>query len=89
MLGAWLVTGGYTLAIVGGFILFLKTPPDVGGGQWLMIPAITSDDGTEGEQTRIASRAWWNRLGFVLLTIGAVLQLAGYWCDRLLSPSSP
>jgi hypothetical protein len=49
MIGPYLVTLGYFLAIIGGVILFVHTPPDVGGTHALMIPITT---GLETEQER-------------------------------------
>jgi hypothetical protein len=82
MLGAMLVTTGYVFAIIGGIILFRNTPPDVGGTYSLMIPRVSDEDfGREGPA--IESRAFWNRIGFALLTVGGILQLGGYWSDKL------
>ena len=82
MMGAWLVTAGYATAIIGGAVLFVNTPPDVGGTYALMIPRSKGDRvGAEGDA--IASRRSWNRLGFILLSMAALLQLGGYWADRL------
>ncbi len=84
MVGAVLITVGYMSAIVGGAILFRNAPPDVGGEFALMIPR---SSGPEQEETNIRSRQWWNRCGFALVTIGAVFQLSGYWCDKLSLPN--
>lgn len=82
--GAILITFGYASAIVGGGILFKNTPPDVGGEFALMIPRSSGrPDQQEGENIR--SRQFWNRIGFALVTFGAILQLSGYWWDRLYS----
>jgi hypothetical protein len=81
MVGPWLVSIGYGLAVIGGALLFLNTPPDVGGTHALMIPVVNKFD-TGAESDAIRSRQTWNRIGFALLTIGALLQLGGYWADR-------
>lgn len=82
MIGAVLVSIGYVAAIFGGIVLFKNTPPDVGGTHALIIPVVDGFQIDE-ETADIASRQWWNRLGFVLLTVGSAMQLAGYWADRL------
>jgi hypothetical protein len=82
MLGPWLITAGYLAAILGGAILFINTPPDVGGTHALMIPRGRAED-VFREPSHIQSRAFRNRIGFALLTLGGLLQIGGYWCDRL------
>lgn len=85
-MGPWLLTSGYVLAIVGGVILFTNTAPDDGGENVLMLPK-TPDGPSNANMARewatILSRRNWNRVGFALLTLGGLLQLAGYWADRL------
>jgi hypothetical protein len=83
VIGAWLVTVGYVFTILAGFILFKHTPPDVGGTHALMIP-VSKGDRTDAEREAILARRTWNQIGFVLLSVGAIGQLAGYWADRVM-----
>lgn len=76
------ITVGYIAAIIGGAILFMNTPPDVGGTHVLMIPRSSGDaDGLE--RKAIASRRTRNRIGFALISLGSASQLAGYWVDKV------
>ena len=74
---------GYVLAISGGYVLFVNTPPDVEPGT---IPDMTGYGATPDECFKnyeaaqaeaSASRTKKSRWGFLLLTVGSTLQLVG------------
>ena len=81
MLGPWLISIGYASAIIGGILLFVNTPPDVGGTHALVLPRSTGAE-VQQEGSLISSRRFWNRIGFALMTVGGVLQITGYWFDK-------
>jgi hypothetical protein len=75
--GTCMCLAGYALAIVGGSILYWYAAPDVGRG---LVPRISGSEAKqffERQDREMARRARANPIGFALLTLGSVLQLAG------------
>jgi hypothetical protein len=73
--GAIVAAVGYVMTIAGGLLLYQNTAPDRAFGT---IPT-TNDIAAfqRQQQADIESRRRANKLGFGLLTVGAVFQLAG------------
>lgn len=76
---------GYSLTIIGAWILYRYAVPDLGAhGNFAMPPEWLGDAEDAEDVAAVRLRAKRNRTGFFLVVIGTAFQLAGTVCSALL-----